>query len=56
MTIKYLSINNDSINFNNIPKLNTNNIFDGYNTFNKNIHVLNNSNDGKYSNNAYMYL
>ena len=56
MAIKYLSINNDSINFNNIPKLDSNNVFDGYNTFNKELHVLNNSNDGKYANNAYMYL
>lgn len=54
--IKQISINNAVLDIENIPKLNTNNIFDGYNTFNKEIHVLNNTNNGKYSNNAYLYL
>ena len=56
MAIKQLSINNAVINFDNIPKLNTNNVFDGYNTFNKVVHILNNSDNGKYSKNAYLYL
>ena len=54
--IKSISINNQILDIDNIPKLNTNNVFDGYNTFNKDLHVLNNSNDGKYANNAYLYL
>ena len=47
MTIKYLSINNSSININNIPKLNTEN------TFTKNMKI---TNTNKYQNKAQSIL
>ena len=60
MAIKYLSINNDSIDFNNIPKLNTHNIFTDNITIDKLFHeylIFNNaSNNLSQQQNAFIIL